>query len=110
MSYAELAAVMLAAATLMITALGVMIAVIALVGRRQIKNDSHTIAEGTANARIKDILGEDGKPSDLLRSILIERVDEILLNGPKIRAGENEVGVNDDNVWGDESSEYGDDK
>ncbi len=116
MTYAELAAVMLAAVGVMVTILGVIIALLAFVGRTQIKNDAHKIAEKTATNRITDFLGKDGKPSDGLRKILIERVDEILLTNPEVRAAAaqpasaiREAGENDDEVWGDENSDYGDD-
>lgn len=129
MSYPELAATTLAAAALIVTALGVMVALMALVGRSQIIAEAKKVAEN----RVREFLGDDGKPSDELRGILADRVDEVLLTdkdlhkiltervdeiilkhaemrltGDGTQSSENEDNGNED--WGDPDSEYGDDR
>jgi hypothetical protein len=101
MSYAELSAVMLSAVSVLVTILGVIVAIIAIWGYAHFKG----IAETSAKSQVSDEIehgtlkqhlessvtsfmqrefGDTGK----LRALLEERVDQIIIAGPGQRAKE----------------------
>ena len=107
MTYADLAATSLTAVSVIVTALAVVIAVLAFYGRRQIKNEEQKIAHDS----VKSFLGEGGEPSEELRGILAERVDQMFLSDEfrKILVERiDEVKFRREKDWGDEDSEFGD--
>jgi hypothetical protein len=115
MSYADMAALMLGAVGVLVTVLGVFMAILALWGYSQFKVAASSAAlqhvkseleEGQLRDELKKLLVQevikqmdDGK----LRKILEERADRFLISGPSIRANEDD----NDNPMGDEEKEYG---
>lgn len=115
MSYADMAALMLGAVGVLVTVLGVFMAILALWGYSQFKVAASNAAldhvkseleEGQLRDELNKLLVQevikqmdDGK----LRRILEERADRFLISGPSIRANEDD----NDNPMGDEEKEYG---
>jgi hypothetical protein len=114
MSYAELSAVMLAAVTVVVTVLGVIVAIIAIWGYAHFKGIAEKSAKTQVSTEIesgslKDHLeasvtgfmqrefGDQGK----LRALLEDRVDQIIISGPSQREKESaakEAAQGDDDV------------
>ena len=111
MSYADLAAVMLSAVSVLVTILGVIVAIVAIWGYSHFKG----IAENSAKSQVSNELekgtlkqhlensvtsfmqrefGDSGK----LRTLLEERVDQIIIAGPGQRAREESKQELDDDV------------
>jgi phosphate/sulfate permease len=101
MSYAELSAIILSAVSVLVTILGVVVAILAIWGYSHFKN----IAENSAKSHVAAEM-EDGSlrkhlessvtefmqrefDSGKLRSMLEARVDQILISGPSQRAHES---------------------
>lgn len=105
MSYNDWAGVLLAAAALVVTAVGVVMAIAAIWGFSGIKTGAEVAAvEHVSDRLTKGDLGDrldkaftkfldDRMKDGKLRQLLEDRVDLVLFNGPAVRAGEEDEDI-----------------
>lgn len=110
MSYADLSAVMLSAVSVLVTILGVVVAILAIWGYSHFKGIAEDSARGHVssemeNGKLKEHLEstvtsflQTSIDSGQLRALLEARVDNILISGPSQRANESAAREDEDDV------------
>lgn len=117
MSYAELAALVLAAVAVLVTILGIFIAILALWGYSQFRKSAKGAAMVYVESQLKDggglrseinklIVGQveaSMERGGVLRTIIEEKTETLIYKGAEIRAKEGS-----EKDFGNENTEYGD--
>lgn len=110
MSYADLSAVMLSAVSVLVTILGVVVAIVAIWGYTHFKGIAEDAARNHVNSemengKLKEHLEvivtaflQQGFDSGQLRALLEAKVDQILISGPSQRANESAAREDEDDV------------
>lgn len=99
MQYADVVSIMLTSVGVLVTVLGVGIAILALWGIRHMRE----VAKETARKHVKELLQDGGE----LRPLLETTVDSLAMRHAQSRKAHSSRKPAD-NRWGDSDSEYGD--
>ena len=108
MQYADLAAILLAAVSVIVTALGVGIAIITFIGYRQIKKAATEVAKAAALIEAQKQFTLDPRTGRLPNQQLQDHINQAIETSANKIAMKMNVNGGRSRIYGDEGSEYGD--